>query len=73
MVISDELGIEHPKDPVTGENIIMTTDFLITIEKNDQLLQLARTLKNPKELDNYRQIEKFEIERRYCIYFIDTL
>lgn len=65
MAIADELGIEHPKDPVTGENIIMTTDFLITIEKNGQLLQLARTLKSPEELDNYRQIEKFEIERRY--------
>ena len=65
MAIADELGIDHPKDPVTGENIVMTTDFLITIEKNGQILQLARTLKSPEELDNYRQIEKFEIERRY--------
>lgn len=65
MAIADELGIEHPKDPVTGEYIIMTTDFLITIEKAGQILQLARTIKSPEELDDYRQIEKFEIERRY--------
>ncbi len=65
MAIAEELGIEHPKDPVTGENVIMTTDFLITIEKTGQILQLARTIKSPEELDDYRQIEKFEIERRY--------
>lgn len=67
MAIAEELGIEHPKDPITGENIIMTTDFLITIEKNGQLLQVARTIKSPEELDKYRQIEKFEIERRYWL------
>lgn len=67
IAIADELGIEHPKDPVSGEYVIMTTDFLITIEKNGQILQLARTIKSPEELDNYRQIEKFEIERRYWL------
>lgn len=67
MAIADELGIEHPKDPVTGENVIMTTDFLITVEKNGRILQLARTIKSPEELDDYRQIEKFEIERCYWL------
>lgn len=65
MAIAEEIGIEHHKDPFTGENIIITTDFLITIEKNGQLVQVARTIKSPEELDEYRQIEKFEIERRY--------
>jgi hypothetical protein len=67
MAIAEELGIEHPKDPFTGENVIMTTDFLITIEKKGQLLQVSRTIKSPEELDEYRQIEKFEIERRYWL------
>ncbi len=67
MAIADESGIEHPKDPFTGENIIMTTDFLITVEKNGRILQLARTIKSPEELDEFRQIEKFEIERRYWL------
>ncbi|WP_162862549.1 hypothetical protein [Acetivibrio cellulolyticus] len=26
IAIADELGIEHPSDPITGENIVMTTD-----------------------------------------------
>lgn len=67
MAIANESGIEHPKDPFTCENIIMTTDFLITVEKNGRILQLARTIKSPEELDDFRQIEKFEIERRYWL------
>ena len=53
MAISEELGIEHPKESFTGENVIMTTDFVITIEKKGEPLQVARTIKSPEELDEY--------------------
>lgn len=33
--IADELGIVHPKNPKTNENIVMTTDFLITISNSE--------------------------------------
>ncbi|MEE6132830.1 TnsA endonuclease N-terminal domain-containing protein [Priestia sp. GS2] len=65
MVIADELGIKHPTDPKTGEPIVMTTDFLVTISHNKQLQHLARTLKYKDELMNERILEKFEIERVY--------
>lgn len=63
ILISEELGIKHPKNPETGENIVMTTDFLITIGTEDGPKELARTIKAKDELLNKRIIEKFEIER----------
>lgn len=65
ITIAEELGVKHPADPKTGENIVMTTDFLLTVEKNGQLSQVARTLKYTSDLEDYRTIEKLEIERRY--------
>ncbi|WP_205079576.1 TnsA endonuclease N-terminal domain-containing protein [Pelotomaculum sp. FP] len=63
--IADDLGIKHPTDPTTGENVVMTTSFLITITQNGQNRLLARTVKSSSELDSKRKIEKLEIERRY--------
>jgi len=65
IAIADKLGIKHPTDPSTDENIVMSTDFLITIKENDNLVKLARTVKPSEKLDDRRVIEKFEIERQY--------
>lgn len=65
IVIANELGIKHPTNPKTGEPIVMTTDFLVTINNNQQHQNLARTLKYKDELINERILEKFEIERVY--------
>lgn len=63
--LADELNIKHPTDPVTQEPIVMTTDFVVTINNGGNKCELARTIKSSSELNNKRQIEKFEIERRY--------
>lgn len=65
VLIADDLGIKHPTDLSTGENVVMTTFFLITITQNGQNRLLARTVKSSSELDSKRKIEKLEIERRY--------
>lgn len=65
LAIAMELGIEHPKDPKTGEAIVMTTDFLITLNKDNKYCELARTIKSKDDLLNKRVLEKFEIERIY--------
>ncbi|MGH4118246.1 TnsA endonuclease N-terminal domain-containing protein [Clostridium sp.] len=65
ILIAKELGIEHPKQPETGEFIVMTTDFLISINYNDKIYELARTIKSRDDLLNKRMIEKFEIEKQY--------
>lgn len=65
VTIADELGLKHPKNPETGENIVMTTDFLVTISSGDGPKNVARTIKSKDDLLDKRIIEKFEIERVY--------
>lgn len=65
LLIAEELGITHPKDPKTGESIVMTTDFLLTVGKEKDVFEVARTIKMKDKLLDERTIEKFEIEREY--------
>jgi len=65
VIIAKELGIEHPKDPKTKENIVMTTDFIITMTSGGNLIEVARTIKSKDDLLDRRILEKFEIERIY--------
>ncbi|USK62284.1 TnsA endonuclease N-terminal domain-containing protein [Peribacillus asahii] len=65
IVIADELGLKHPTDPKTNDPVVMTTDFLLTVDKGEGLEELARTIKMKDELLKKRVIEKFEIERVY--------
>ncbi|GAA0751544.1 hypothetical protein GCM10008907_06000 [Clostridium sartagoforme] len=67
LLIAEELGIEHPKNPENGEVIVMTTDFFITIKKGNEDCYIARTIKATDELLNKRVLEKFEIERVYWL------
>jgi TnsA endonuclease N terminal/TnsA endonuclease C terminal len=63
--IAFELELKHPTDPTTKEAIVMTTDFLITVEKPIGLREIARTIKYAQDLNEKRVLEKFEIERVY--------
>ncbi|MEG0308343.1 MAG: TnsA endonuclease N-terminal domain-containing protein [Clostridium sp.] len=63
IAIANELGIRHPKNPETSEDIVMTTDFLITISTEEGIKEVARTIKSKSDLLDKRIIEKFEIER----------
>jgi hypothetical protein len=58
--IATLLGIKHPQHQ--GSNIVMTTDFLITLKKDKKII--ARTVKPYSQLSK-RTLEKFEIERSY--------
>lgn len=63
--IADELSIKHNADVKTKEKTVLTTDFLITVKKQDVISEVARTLKYSKDLNNYRTMEKFQIEKAY--------
>jgi predicted transposase YbfD/YdcC len=65
IVIADELGIKHSTDPKTGEPIVMTTDFLLTVDKGQGVFEVARTVKMKDELLDERVLKKFEVEREY--------
>lgn len=63
IAIANDLGIKHPSNPETGEYIVMTTDFLITLSLKESIKEVARTIKSKDDLLDERIIEKFEIER----------
>lgn len=61
VAIAKSIGVDHPKDPISGVLVVMTTDFMITYQGED----FARTVKEENDLGNPRTIEKLEIERIY--------
>lgn len=63
LLIASELGIEHPYDKKKNEPYLMTTDFCISIKKDDIKYDIVRTIKPAEKLLDRRTIEKFEIER----------
>lgn len=64
--IATSLGVQHPRIKENNQDIVMTTDFLITLRRPDgSTYDVARTIKPKDDLINRRVIEKFEIERVY--------
>jgi len=65
LAIAAERKLRHPQDDETKHPIVLTTDFLLTLEIDGKHVYHARTIKKVQDLANKRVIEKFEIERRY--------
>jgi hypothetical protein len=65
LALADEIAVKHPTDPITKVEIVMTTDFLITVRQPIGTKEFARTIKYSKDLASNRTLEKFEIERLY--------
>lgn len=68
--IAERLGIRHPSRRTRQrvyEPIIMTSDFLLTVQKQEgtQPYQCVRSVKSAHELYNRRTVAKLEIERVY--------
>lgn len=62
--IANEIKVKHPGNN-KGAIFAMTTDFIVTVQKDIGTGEVARTVKPSQELSNERVIEKFEIERIY--------
>lgn len=64
--IARKMGVPHPCDPVSGCDIVMTTDLLIDfIDSKGRPLVRLISIKPAGELLNRRVLDKQEIERRY--------
>ena len=63
--IAKTAGIQHPRDPITKTDIVMTSDFFLIFNNRGVQVPIVRTAKYAKDLENRRNIEKLEIERRY--------
>ncbi len=65
LAIAAERKIRHPRDDETKHPIVLTTDFLLTLDIDGKRVYHARTIKKAQDLAKRRVIEKFELERRY--------
>ncbi len=65
VLISEQLGVPHPRHPTTNTLVVMTTDFLVTHIVDGRPVDEARTVKKTAELVSRRILEKLEIERVY--------
>ncbi|MEA5498337.1 TnsA endonuclease C-terminal domain-containing protein [Limnoraphis robusta Tam1] len=63
--IADEMNFKYPEDPQHHIPYILSTDFMITIERDGKPVQVARTVKLSKDLEKKSVVEKLELERRY--------
>jgi hypothetical protein len=63
--IALEMGVQHPIDPHSRCDIVMTTDFLLDISTPEGTIEVARSVKPTCELGKKRILEKQEIEHRY--------
>jgi hypothetical protein len=63
LAIAKHLGIAHPLDRKTKYPMVMTTDFVVTVNESFGLIDIARTTKYVKEFRKRRVPEKFEVER----------
>jgi len=65
VLIAENLGIRHPTfNNKRGNEIIMTTDFVITIKKGHLIKDIVRTIKYENDLSK-RNIDKLRIEKEY--------
>jgi hypothetical protein len=69
-VIDDKENLRFDKfcDKETGEQLVICTNFLLTVKEPDGSEKLiARTVKNTSELSKNITLDKLEIERRYWL------
>lgn len=65
LALAKNLKIVHPPRSNPSQPLVMTTDFLITINLPIGSKEVARTVKYSTDLKSKRVLEKFEIERQY--------
>lgn len=61
--ISQLLDIDHPKNPISKDPIVITTDFLLTCSDGQRVWYEAVCVKPSEKLSDKRVAEKLDIER----------
>ena len=71
--IAHAMGVSHPRDPWTGEDIVMTSDVVVDFRiANGKTISRVFSVKQSEDLLKHRTVVKQEIERRYWTRFGHT-
>ena len=65
--VAERGQLRHPVDPETHEPVVMTTDFVVTLDHPGgakPIVNKARSTKYARDLGSVSTVEKLEIERR---------
>lgn len=62
--IATELGINHPPKN-RQQKTVMTTDFILTIQQDGKIKEVAVAIKTSEDLKNKRTMDKLRIEENY--------
>lgn len=65
MNIATDMGIKYPAEAQNGTPYVLTSDFMLSINRKGKSLKVARTVKTSKDLEKKRVAEKLEIEKQY--------
>lgn len=65
--IADDMGIDYPTNHKNKASYVLTTDFMLTLQKGEKEVLVGSTIKCSQDLKNERTIEKLELERRYYL------
>lgn len=65
--IAAKLGYANPKAPSDPVNLVMTSDFLLTVQDEAGTHYEARHVKYSDDIKKPRTIEKYEIEKAYWV------
>lgn len=63
--IANELGYKHSFDNSRCENVVMSTDFVLTIKDGNLVRDIVRTIKQVNDVNEARTKEKFKIEEQF--------
>ncbi|WP_303799515.1 TnsA endonuclease N-terminal domain-containing protein [Alicyclobacillus macrosporangiidus] len=63
--IAEEIGMEYPVDPDSQMPLVITTDFLLTVEDEGGRYEIARSLVDRKELEKTAVVQRLELTRRF--------
>jgi len=64
--LAREMGIPHPRDPESQVDIVVTTDFVLTLRTPRGHGRIARSVKPEHEMNSPNHAEHAELERRLC-------
>ena len=65
MNIATEMGMKYPIEVNHNTPYVLTTDFMLSVQQGEKIVEKARTFKLAKDLNKNSVAEKFELERRY--------
>jgi hypothetical protein len=62
MQIANEMEWKYPKNSESDVSYVLTTDFMLTVNRDGKLMQVARTVKTAEELDKSSIAARLEVE-----------